>query len=172
MKNPFEEYLTEKTAISAGLKGRVMVERFGRNVAQGLSGGRGGIGMDIGKAIRGAGLAGGVTLAGLAAQKVVDAMTKATDFKEMLAYDPELASMHEENPQVVNQMFSTLRTMNPAFTKGPVVASDYVKRMVSDPEHAAGQATEALQHRDQMRPFGPIGQMVMGKAMGGGPKKK
>jgi len=166
-KNPLAEYLTEKKAFGGADAGS-----FGGNMMAGLKGSLGG--RALGGALGGAAMAGGVGLAGLAAQKVMDAMTKANDFKQMLAYDAELAQMHQEDPRLVNQMFSTLRTFNPGFTKDPVVASSYVKKMVDGaPTGVAGSvATEALSHRDQLRPAVPLGQMMLGKAMGGGAKKR
>jgi hypothetical protein len=161
-KNPLAEYLTEKTA---ELPSPSFMQSFGRQ----LSGGN--IGRAAGQAVTGAGLAGAAGLAGLAAQKLVDAVTKAQDFKQMLAYDAELAQLHQEDPRLVNQMFSTLRTFNPSFTKDPVVASNYVRRMASDPSQASGMAEAALQSRDKARPSLNVGEMMLRRAGGAGGKR-
>lgn len=69
----------------------------------------------------------------------------------MLENDPDLKRKHEEEPKLVNRMFTTLRTFNPAFTRDPVVAGSYVRQMVEDPMHAGTMATEALNFRDKTR---------------------
>lgn len=148
-KNPVEEYLTEKTAgfgasLYGGAKGVAQdafkPEHLGSSAMRGLIG--------TGMAAAGAGT---VALGIHGGQKLYDAATKARDFRAMLQADPRIAQMHEENPQRVNQMFSTLRTFNPQFTRDPIVASSYVHKMVEDPMHAGGVAVEALNFRDKMK---------------------
>jgi hypothetical protein len=52
-------------------------------------------------------------------------------------------------------MFSTLRTMNPQFSKDPLVAGAYMRRMVQSPEGLGGIAGEALSHHgDFANPMG------------------
>lgn len=87
-----------------------------------------------------------VTGMGFAAQKIYDAMTKRMDFNAMLEHNPDLADHHGTNPKMFNQMFSTLRTMNPSFSKDPIVAGTYMRRMMESPMHAGGIAVEALGH--------------------------
>jgi hypothetical protein len=150
-KNPIEEYFAEKTA---GL----FWQGIGEGARQGF-GTPGRRGFELGKRmISGAGgaaaaAAGAGAVAGgvFGAQKLYDAATKARDFRAMLAADPRVAHMHQEDPRRVNQMFSTLRTMNPAFTRDPVVASSYVHKMVEDPSLAGGVAVDALQFRDKTK---------------------
>ena len=154
-KNPLATYLSEKTA---GFWGDVAT-----GAGQKLTGKN--LGRTGGGALMGAGAAGAVGLAGLAAQKLYDAATKASDFRQMLAFDAELAAKHQEDPRLVNQMFSTLRTFNPSFTKDPAVASSLVARMVDSPGGVSGMMGEVLPLRDKMR--GQVGPAMMQGAMGG-----
>ena len=109
--NPIEAYLQEKRA------------GFGGDFVGGLGrpfGGGAGFASTLGSGLSGAaamGLAGATIAAtGKGVQKLYDAATKSRDFKNMLEANPDLAEHHAENPQRFNQMFSTLRTFNPAFT--------------------------------------------------------
>lgn len=144
-KNPIEEYLSEKTAGFAG--------NFANEVGNALRPGN--LGTLAGRGLVGAGMsavgAGAVAGATHGVQMLYDAATKAKDFRLMLAQDAELAQRQQENPKLVNQMFSTLRTFNPAFTRDPVVAAAYVSKMVGDPMHAGAHAVEALQYRDKTK---------------------
>lgn len=155
--NPVEEYLTEKSAAQVSMPWGG--GSFIQNLRRGLTGGgAASLGEDVGKGLRTGGLAMagalGVAGAGLAIQKVYDAATKARDFRTMLENNPDLAEKHKESPRLFNQMFSTLRTFNPAFSRDPVVAGSYMRQMVDDPMHAGTAVVEALGHRDKMKnPF-------------------
>jgi hypothetical protein len=158
-KNPIEEYFEKKSSFGAdlltGAKGAFSPQHLGGQLAGG------------GLAVAGTGAA---ALGALAVHKIYDAATKTRDFKSMLEYAPDVAEMHAENPQQVNQMFSTLRTFNPDFTRDPVVASSYVRRMVQEPMGAGGIASEALQSRDKIKH--PYSDAVTRAALGGGGKKQ
>lgn len=142
-KNPVEEYFSEKTAGFA--------RNFSSEVGNALRPGN--LGTAAGRGVVNAGFAaagaGAVAAGALGAQKLYDAATKARDFRAMLEADPRLAQMHAEDPRRVNQMFSTLRTFNPSFTRDPIVASHYVHQMTEDPVHAGAMATEALNFREK-----------------------
>jgi hypothetical protein len=152
--NPIEMYLTEKQAGGFGDFARGM-GRGAANAAAGAAGGAGGFGETVGRAAAsGAGqVAGGLALAGagVAMQSAYSALTKAHDFRAMLEANPDLAEAHGENPRLFNQMFSTLRAMNPAFSKEPLVAGQYMREMTGDPLHAGSKAVSALEHRDKLR---------------------
>lgn len=158
-KNPVDEYLSEKVAVSfgtgfsAGVQGALRPGQLGNRAAKGLVG--------VGGAAVGAGAVAGATYG---AQKLYDAATKARDFRSMLETNPDLAQKHQEDPRIVNQMFSTLRTFNPAFTRDPVVSGSYIRKMVEDPMHAGGVATEALQFRDKTR--NQLGEQVTRRVFG------
>jgi hypothetical protein len=153
--NPLSEYLSVKTAAGPGDFMQGLSKKMNMRNAGGALGG----------ALMGAGAAGAIGVAGFAAQKLVDAATKAHDFRQMLAFDANLAAKHEEDPRLVNQMFSTLRTFNPSFTKDPAVASSLVARMVDTPGGVSGMMGEVLPLRDKMR--GQVGPVIMQGALGG-----
>ena len=182
--NPVELYLgekkTEKTAgllsgmregATKALTGRTPdMQRMLRGVspADAMSAMHG-VGQQVGeRGIQGAAAVGGGLLAagaGVAAQKLYDAATKARDFRSMLEANPDLAQHHEEQPRLFNQMFSTLRTFNPSFSKDPLVAGNYMRQMMEDPVHAGGKVVETLDYRDKMR-------SPLMSAFGGGKKSK
>lgn len=109
-------------------------EHFGQHAAAGA-----------GAAVAGAAIGG----LGVAVSKLYDAATKSRDFRQMLATNPDLTDMHESNPKQFNQMFTSLRAMNPEFSKDPLVAGEYMRRMSADPNRAGGYLTEAVSHRDR-----------------------
>lgn len=81
---------------------------------------------------------------GVAAHKIYDAATKTRDFRRMLAFDQDLAQQAKENPKLVNQAFTTLRTFNKPFSSDPMVASSYVKTLITNPQGAASTVGAAL----------------------------
>jgi len=81
---------------------------------------------------------------GVAAHKIYDAATKTRDFRRMLAFDQDLAQQAKENPKLVNQAFTTLRTFNKPFSSDPMVASSYVKTLITNPQGAANTVGAAL----------------------------
>lgn len=180
-KNPVEGYLAEKTASATpfwrDVAGKSIpgANTFVRGIKDGLTGaataaapGAAAFGERLGRGVVGTGTAvasaGALALGVHGANKLYDVATKARDFRQMLNADPELAQLHAEHPQRVNQMFSTLRTFNPQFTRDPIVASHYVKQMASDPMHAGSMATEALNFRDKMN--NPLADQVTRAAFG------
>jgi len=88
----------------------------------------------------------GLTAGALGASKAYDAITKGMDFRSMLEANPHLRPLHKADPKGFNLMFSSLRAMNPAFSKDPIVAGTYMSRMMEEPMHAGGVAVEALTH--------------------------
>ena len=136
MKNPIEEFLEEKKANFGGLL-REEAKNIPSMAARGLV--HGGVA---------AGLAAGASLVAGAASKMLDAATKARDFKAMLEHNPDLADYHAENPRMFNQMFSSLRTMNPTFSKDPLVAGTYMRNMWMSPQSAGGTLTNAYSMRN------------------------
>lgn len=162
-ENPVATYLKEKTAVS-----------FGKGLQAGLFGqGAGRLGTQVGKGIMAGGMAAGgaAAVAGGAAiaSKLYDAATKAHDFRTMLEENPDVAAEHQENPRRVNLFFSTLRTFNPQFSRDPVVAGTYMRKMIMEPQTAGGYVENALSFRDKMGPS--VGDQVTRAALGGGKKK-
>ena len=148
-KNAVEEFLGMKK--TAGPMGS-----FGQHVGRAATGA---LATGIGAAA-----AGGI---GLAVSKIVDAATKSHDFKEMLANNQDLHEHYSSDPKRFNMMFSTLRSMNPQFSKDPLVAGAFMRRMVMSPDGIGGIAGEALKQRND---FGsPLGD-VFSKGVGEGAK--
>lgn len=131
MKNPVEEYLEDKVAFSFSQLGQSSSETAQKALLAGL----------------GSAMAAGM---GLAAQKIYDAATKSRDFRTMLRENPDVAEHHETDPHRVNLYYSSLRTMNPEFSKDPVIAGTYMRRMLENQPTAGSVAAEALGHQDKL----------------------
>ena len=163
MSNPLDDYLLEKNAwwgadfgnaLDKGMRSGLQGKALGGAAAKGLVG--------AGTALAGTAVAAGAVYG---AQSLYNAATKARDFRNMLEADPRLQLLHQEDPRRVNQMFSTLRTFNPSFTRDPIVAATYVHQMASNPETAGMTAVEALGHRDKMK--APLTDRMTNAAFGG-----
>lgn len=96
--------------------------------------------------------AGALAAGGVAASKLYDAATKARDFKGMMGstYNADLHEHYRDRPQQFLEAYSTLRNVNPEFSRDPMIAGTYMRRVMTDmPERAGGYLMEALQHRDK-----------------------
>lgn len=144
MGNPIEDFMQVKQA------GQLSLPGMGRSAGEFARSTGGRIGAEIPKAIGGAVAGLGVAAAGAAAGKIYEALTKRRDFKAMLEHNPQLADAHAQDPKGFNQLYSTLRTMNPEFARDPLVAGSYMDRMVQNPSGIGGMATELLGARDRM----------------------
>lgn len=115
---------------------------FGTKEAFDYRGAAQGVGQAIGAGVTAA--TAGAVIGGVAAaaNQAYTAMTKARDFKAMLAFAPELVDQHAENPARFNQMYSSLRAANPHFGSDPVIASTLMRRMMDTPENAGGVLME------------------------------
>ena len=141
MTTPLDDYLLEKEA-------NAFTQHLGPAVTAGL-----------GTALA----AGAVAATGMAASHIYDAVTKARDFKSMLAspFNRDLHEMHQSRPQEFNAAFSSLRSINPDFSKDPMVAGSYMRRMMEfSPTAAGGVLVEALGHRDRF-PVSAISESFM-----------
>ena len=66
-----------------------------------------------------------------------------------------------------NQMFTSLRSMNPAYSKDPLIAGTYMRQMVDSPMTAGGKLTETLGTRDKFpSTLGRAAEEGMGTAKG------
>jgi len=143
--NPIEEFLYEyPTSKTAGFVGSVF-----KNLPE--------------QAALGAATAGAAALvagAGIGAHALYDAVTKGRDFRKMLSFNEDLAAAHKENPKYINAAFSTLRSMNPSFSRDPMVAGSFVRQMATTPEAAFGLAGQAAG-------FAPRPGAVQDAALGG-----
>lgn len=166
--DPVGEFLAEKRAATqmrfpfAGGGVAEAVQRHGAQMPE-----------MFGRAIAGAGAtaAVGATVAGvsIAARKLYDAATKGRDFRKMIEFNPDLASEHEKDPKTFNQLFSSLRTVNPSFSSDPIIAGTYMRRMVGSPT-AGGVLTDAVSMRGDVPPS--FGETLQRHVMGGSKDKK
>jgi hypothetical protein len=131
-KNPVEEFLEKKAA--GGFSSAV--KSFPKH---------------LGNAAAGAAAAGAVGLVGAglgaAVGGILDAATKGHDFRQMMVHNQDLHEHHQADPTRFNLMFNTLRTMNPEFSKDPLVAGAFMRRMIESPTGLGGIAGEALKQR-------------------------
>lgn len=100
-----------------------------------------------GQALTGALATGMVGAVGVAASKIYDAATKSRDFRAMLSVNPELHDFVKENPNKANSLFTSLRQINPDFSKDPYVAGHYIRQMAGDPGREGGYLLLAAQER-------------------------
>lgn len=132
METPLDAYLSEKHGSS----------QFARNVGGAVAAG---VGTAVGAAA--------VAATGVAASRIVDAVTKARDFKRMLAspFNADLHDTYRSRPREFSAAYSSLRSMNAGFAKDPMVAGTYMRRMMSyDPTSAGGVLIDAVSHRDRI----------------------
>jgi hypothetical protein len=128
---------------SLGDAGRTAARQFGSKLPEAAAGA-------ASSAAVGLGLAAG----GVAASKIYDAITKRRDFRAMMEANGDLHEEYAKDPKLFNQMFSTLRTFQPAFTKDPLVAGTYMRQMTGSPLTAGGVAVQALgQGKDIKHPM-------------------
>ncbi len=153
MTTPLDAYFEEKRAAfqrglpgmgrSAGDVGRAAAHEFTRKLPEAAAGA-------ASSAAVGLGMAAG----GIAAAKIYDAITKRRDFRAMMEANGDLDEEYRKDPKLFNQMFSTLRTFQPAFSKDPLVAGSYMRQMTGSPMTAGGVAVQALgQGKDIKHPM-------------------
>ena len=90
-------------------------------------------------------------------QKLYDAATKTRDFKSMLEANPDLMQMQQEKPKQFNQMFTSLRTFTPEFSRDPVVAGTYMRQMMENPIGAGGIITQGIMPHAKLTQRGELG---------------
>lgn len=133
--NPVEEFLTEfgmdKVADASTI--RTGIKDLGGSLARGLG--------------SGAALAGGAALIGgaaLGAAKLHSAVTKGRDFNKMMEFNPDLQDLHEQDPVMFNQMFSSLRNANRDYSSDPIIAGTYMRKLMDEPTLAGGALADAM----------------------------
>ncbi len=129
----------------------------------------GGFANMVGRGLEGAAASGAVAAATLGAHHVYDALTKARDFKEMLKspFNSDLGPLHEQSPDRFNAAFTSLRRVNPALTKDPMVSGAYMRRvMMYDDAGASGVLVEALNQKDRMGTSPMVEALARGNQMG------
>jgi hypothetical protein len=141
MGTPIETYFQEKKAAQLSLPGMGgMGGRIGG--ALGQAGSNAAIG-----AVASAGAAG----LGVAASKIYDAITKRQNFLQMLEHNPDLEESLRDNPKLFNQAYSSLRVANPAFSRDPLIAGTYMRKIMDSPLGAGGFLGEAMDHQSHGR---------------------
>lgn len=142
MANPVDEFLLVKKAnpFMGAFRGPT-AQRFIGAGAAGLAG-----------AGATAAMAGGIA----GAQALFNAATKKRDFDNMMAANPHLHPLHAEDPEGFNRMFTSIRAMNPEFTREPMVAGAFMfKAMGGPPEDRGMVAVQARREVKKPEP-GPL----------------
>lgn len=137
--NPFEKYLQTKEAQrkTAGPLGR-----FAQAAGQGAK--RVMEPSELGRVGAQAAIVGGAGLLTAGAHKAYLAITKKRDFDNVLKYNPDLVEHQQANPDMFNQHYSSLRSMNPMFAKDPIVAGSYMRQMSMNPTGAGMALVNSL----------------------------
>ena len=133
MTNPIDEYLHSKEA----------------GFLSGVWGGmKGFAGTPVGQHATGAAATLGVLVAGRAALRGMDnvmlAITKKRDFNQMMEHNPDLKEPYQENTKQFLAQFTSLRSMQPRFSKDPIVAGTYMRQMSASPATAGTAVVSAL----------------------------
>lgn len=134
-KNPVEEFLETKKTAAPGVFGKAMKALpgsfAGAAVGATAAGAVGLIGAGLGAAVHG----------------ILDAATKGRDFRAMMQANEDLQEHHAQDPRKFNLMFNTLRNVNPEYSKDPLIAGSFMRRMIESPSGIGGLAGEALKQR-------------------------
>lgn len=128
--SPFDIFRAPKPAMSAVTPMASSLHNLGQTVGAGAA-----------HALAGSAVLGGVAALSTAAGRMYDAVTKSHDMQQMLDAHEDLRAKHQENPKEINMYFSSLRQMNPDFTKNPLIAGHFVRQMA---EMGPGQAGAVL----------------------------
>lgn len=137
----------EKTASAWGaFLGKAPTAAPPNRALQALQGLGGSVGTSAVHALGGALGLGAVTGIGMAASGIIDAATKSRDYKEMLKMNPNVQAFHDENPHLSNTFFSSMRSINPEFSKNPMIAGHLMGNMIDSHQsgNGAGQVLMSL----------------------------
>lgn len=141
MTNPVDEYLRTKEA------------GFLSGIWEGM---KGLAGTSVGQHATGAAATLGVLVAGRAALRGMDnvmlAITKKRDFNQMMEHNTDLREPYQENPKQFLAQFTSLRSMQPRFSKDPIVAGTYMRQMTASPATAGTAVVGALSAGRGMAP--------------------
>ncbi len=150
--NPLDEALEAKEAAQLNLfGGNSPVGNFARSVGRGFAGSGGDVGKSL--ATGAAATAGAAAIGGVAmgAHKLMDAVRKRHDFRQMMEVNADLAGAQEENPQFFNHAYTSLRSMVPSYARDPIIAGNLMRRMVDSPEGAGSILMGVLKPHDTPR---------------------
>ena len=160
-KNPVEEFFALKKTAGP------MWEGAKKGIQSAIGEGGSSLGESAGRGAMMAAGAGAVAGAGIAAQKLYDAATKGRDFRAMLEYNPQLVEKHQSNPKLFNQMFSTLRTFNPSFSRDPLVSGQFMEQMFDNPQNVGHIIQSAMSTQGQPHPVEAVTRAATSKHTSG-----
>jgi len=158
MTTPIDLFLESKKT-AAPLSG--MIGRFGRGAATTLDPHNLGA---IGGQAAIVGALGGLTAG---AAKLYSAVTKSSDFNNMLHHNPHLREKLDAEPERFNQYFNSLRALKPEYTRDPVLAGHFINNMFE--VDAGSVLMNAVKEQQPPRPIAPIIPEMghIGKTLGG-----
>lgn len=146
MSNPVDEFLMAKEALGEGFA----KSPFGKKLIEG-----GGLGLAF------AGMGAGVAGITEAASKIYNAITKSRDFDNMMEANPHLEYYREREPQDFNRVFSSIRSMNPEFSKDPVVAGSIMFQAMESAPEQRGFSLAKLRGDANPKKMGPLSDAAM-----------
>lgn len=146
MTDSLDEALMSKEALGFFNTLKGLGSAFGRGVRSPGAAKRTGIAFNEGAGL----VAGGAAMSaiGAGAGKLIGAIKKKRDFREMMDTNKDLATYQEDNPKFFNSAYTSLRTMNPTFGSDPVVAGGMMRRMMDAPEGAGGILAASIKAPD------------------------
>ena len=147
MANPVEEFLLKKEALGPATS---TAGRFGKKLVEG-----GGLGLAF------AGMSVGVAGTIAAANSLYNAATKTRDFNRMLEANPHLVAEHERDPEGFGRMFSSIRAMNPEFSKDPLVAGSFMFEAMAGAPQDRGFVAAKTRRDMKTHELGPASDAAM-----------
>ncbi len=150
MSNPIEKYLEKKAGIGA-LLSKAKEPAFNAAVGAGAIGA----------------VSAGTAAVSFGAKKLYDAVTKHRDFRAMLSANEDLHEALERDPKFFNQVYSSLRSVNPQFAAEPMIAGHYMRQMTESPLTAGGKIESAMLYRGQQHGSSPVLDAAMEGALSG-----
>ena len=157
MASPLDDALQTKEAFFGKLFGAAArgakQPGFGSSVMKGLTGSGGKVGENLAMGAAGALGAGTIAGVGVGAQKLFGAATKKRQFGAMMEANPDLSAQHKQNPKFFNTAYNSVRSINPAYGKDPVVSGSLMRRMMESPD-TAGTILMSTMKPPQAQPSG------------------
>jgi len=170
MSNPIDEFLEyEKTAgVGSFLKGigrgltsmSKPVYAAGEGVSPEIRAAYAAMqrGANLGQQMQsGAALAAGgaaITGIGLAAKKIIGAIDKRRDFRQMMELDPELGDLQKRDTKFFNAAYSSMRNVNPTFGRDPITSGAMMHNMLANPEIAGAVLMGSVKTPEAPKPSG------------------
>ena len=132
MSNPIDAYfMAKESGFWGGFTSPYQAENLGKTV---------------GSAVLATGVGAALASAPVAARAVMGAITKRRDYNLMMEHNPDLHEMKAQNPVMFNQMYSSLRSSNPAYGSDPIIAGAHMRQMVDNPASAGLVLAEGMRN--------------------------